>query len=258
MSPVAWLGAFWIGIILGLFGSGGSIVTVPLLVYVVHQTEKVAIAGSLGIVGSIALVGGAVAAVRKRVHWRSVMFFGPAGMVGTYGGVWLASFVSGGVQLLVFAGVMGLAALFMLRVPPVQAAPSQPREQPVATLACQGLAVGSLTGFVGVGGGFLIVPALSLLGGLPMHVAVGTSLVVITLTSVVGFVRHLEVLGRAGMSVDWTIIAAFASAGVAGSLAGQIAGGRIPQARLKRMFAIFLLVAGAYITYRTLPAVLHD
>jgi uncharacterized membrane protein YfcA len=258
MSPVAWLGAFWIGIILGLFGSGGSIVTVPLLVYVVHQTEKVAIAGSLGIVGTIALVGGAVAAVRKRVHWRSVMFFGPAGMVGTYGGVWLASFVSGAVQLLVFAGVMGLAASFMLRVPPAQAAPSQPREQPVATLACQGLAVGSLTGFVGVGGGFLIVPALSLLGGLPMHVAVGTSLVVITLTSVVGFVRHLEVLGRAGMSVDWTIIAAFASAGVAGSLAGQIAGGRIPQARLKRMFAIFLLVAGAYITYRTLPAVLHD
>lgn len=103
MSPVAWLGAFWIGIILGLFGSGGSIVTVPLLVYVVHQTEKVAIAGSLGIVGSIALVGGAVAAVRKRVHWRSVMFFGPAGMVGTYGGVWLASFVSGGVQLLAWA-----------------------------------------------------------------------------------------------------------------------------------------------------------
>jgi uncharacterized protein len=257
MTPVAWLGAFWIGIILGLFGSGGSIVTVPLLVYVVHQPEKVAIAGSLGIVGSIALASGAIAAVRKRVDWRSVVFFGPAGMVGTYGGVWLASLVSGGTQLLVFALVMVLAATFMLRTPATATQP-QRRERPGATLAAQGLAVGSLTGFVGVGGGFLIVPALALLGGLPMHVAIGTSLVVITLTSLVGFVRYLNVLGQAGLSVDWTIIAAFATAGLAGSLAGQIVGGRIPQARLKRMFAVFLLVAGAYITYRTLPAVLHD
>lgn len=104
------LGALAIGLSLGLLGSGGSIVTVPVLVYLVGQEEKTAIAGSLFIVGSIALGGGALYAWKRAVDWRSVLFFGLPGMAGTWGGAWLSRFVSGPLQLSVFAAVALLAA----------------------------------------------------------------------------------------------------------------------------------------------------
>ena len=115
----AWIGAVAIGLSLGLLGSGGSVLTVPVLVYLVGQDEKVAIAGSLAVVGSIALVGALPYLVRRMVDWRSVALFGIPGMIGTWMGAWAAGFVSGETQLLVFALVMLLAAGLMLRRTPL-------------------------------------------------------------------------------------------------------------------------------------------
>ena len=247
---VAWLGALAVGVTLGLLGSGGSIVTVPVLVYLLHQPEKVAIAGSLGIVGGIAAVGGMMAAVRGKVDVRSVVWFGLPGMAGTYGGAWLAGLVSGAVQLFVFAVVMLVAAAFMVRPRPRPPAGAGHRGSRVL-IAAEGLAVGVLTGFVGVGGGFLIVPALVLLGGLPMHVAVGTSLAIIALKSFAGFWKYLDVLADAGLRLDWQVLVTFTIVGAVGSLAGNLVSGRIPQAHLQRVFAIFLVVVGVFILWQS-------
>ena len=165
---MAWLGALVVGLSLGLLGSGGSILTVPVLIFLVGEPEKVAIAESLAIVGGIALVGSLPFAVRKLIDWRSVAFFGVPGMAGAYLGALLSRYVSGGFQLALFALIMLVAAFFMFRPPAVPrsaaAAPRRPWK-----IGLDGLVVGVLTGFVGVGGGFLIVPALVLLGGLSMH-----------------------------------------------------------------------------------------
>lgn len=107
---------------------------------------------------------------------------------------------------------------------------------------------------MGVGGGFLIVPALALMGGLPMHVAVGTSLVIIALKSVAGFGEYLGVLSSLGLQLDWNVIAAFVGVGVAGSLAGRRLGSRVPQQALQRIFALFLLTMGGFILWQNLPA----
>lgn len=252
MTMAAWLGALAVGLTLGLLGSGGSIITVPILVYLLDQPEKVAIAGSLGIVGAIATIGAVLAWFRGTVDLRSVVWFGLPGMAGTYGGAWLAGFVSGGTQLFVFALVMLLAAGFMLR-PRRQAADADGtgHRGSVAIIALEGLAVGVLTGFVGVGGGFLIVPALVLLGGLSMRMAVGTSLAIIALKSFAGFYKYLDVLQAAGLALDWDVLTTFIAVGAAGSLAGNVLSGWIPQALLQRVFAAFLLVVGVFILWQT-------
>jgi hypothetical protein len=178
-----------------------------------------------------------------------VIWFGVPGMAGTYGGAWLAGFVTGAVQLFVFAVVMLLAAGSMLW----RRAPGPGPRPPAARtlIAVEGLGVGVLTGFVGVGGGFLIVPALVLLGGLPMHVAVGTSLAIIAMKSAAGFWKYLDVLADAGLAMDWPVVLTFTLVGAVGSLAGSAIAGRIPQAHLQRVFAIFLVVVGSWMIWRT-------
>ncbi|MBK8979109.1 MAG: sulfite exporter TauE/SafE family protein [Planctomycetes bacterium] len=241
---LALLGALAIGLSLGLTGSGGSILTVPVLVHVVGQPEKVAIAGSLMIVGSISLLGGVQYVLGRLVHWPSVVLFGLPGMLGTSLGAVLSKQVSGHVQLLVFESVMLLAAVFMIRPPRGGGSQQagQPAAQPNWKIAANGLAVGGLTGFVGVGGGFLIVPALVLFGGLSMQLSVGTSLLIISLNAFSGFASHLRVLHQRGLSLDWSIIGLFVLVGVAGSIAGGYASRRIPQAALRRVFAGLLFV----------------
>ncbi len=191
-SFMAWPGAIAIGISLGLLGSGGSILTVPVLVYLVGQDEKVAIAGSLFIVGSIALAGSLQFVRAGLINWRTVAIFGVPGMAGTYLGAAIAAYVSGLTQLALFAVVMLLASYLMLR--PIRLTDAVPAPRALWKIAADGLAVGVITGLVGVGGGFLIVPALVLLGGLSMHQAVATSLVIIALKSYSGFYKYLEVL----------------------------------------------------------------
>ncbi|MEM9292571.1 MAG: sulfite exporter TauE/SafE family protein [Acidobacteriota bacterium] len=267
---MAWLGALAIGLSLGLLGSGGSILTVPVLVYLVGEGEKVAIAESLAIVGLIAAVGSLRYARSGRVRWRAVALFGLPGMVGSVLGASAAAYLSGSAQLILFAIVMLLAAGWMLRPPRgLRSPPNQrqaqtppdtdPREEPprrAAAMMRDGLAVGALTGLVGVGGGFLIVPALALLAGLPMLTAVGTSLTIIAMQSASGFLRHHQVLAERGLTVNLPLIATFAVLGVLGSLAGHHLGqrldARLPQHQLRRGFAAFLLIMATVILVQRL------
>ena len=250
---LAFLGALLVGLSLGLLGSGGSILTVPVLIYLLDQPEKVAIAGSLAIVAGIAATGAIPYGIQRRIDWRSVAYFAPPGMIGTYGGAWIAAFVSGTLQLTLFALVMLAAAWMMFRP---HEAPLEPVQRAYWKIAIDGLVVGVITGLVGVGGGFLIVPALVILGGLPMQRAVGTSLVIITLKSLAGFYKYLGVLAAAGLALDWSVLAIMTGVGAIGSLVGNAVSGRLPQAALKRGFSVFLVLMASFILWRNLPTLI--
>ena len=240
----AWIGAMLVGLVLGLLGSGGSILTVPVLVYLVGEPEKLAIAESLGIVTLISFVGALPFVYRRQVSWRSVLLFGLPGMVGAYLGAYLSQFMPGALQLAIFAAVMLLAAVMMFR----RQAPSKDEAGTRAywKVMLDGLAVGVLTGIVGVGGGFLIVPALVLLGGLPMHLAIGTSLFIISVKSISGFVKYIDVLGGVD-SIHWDLLFVFSAIGIVGSFVGGKMGAYVPQDKLKRGFAVFLVLMGVVI-----------
>ena len=265
-------GALLIGLSLGLLGSGGSILTVPVLVYLLGHEGKAAIAESLAIVGGIALAGAIPYAYTRQIDWRSAIFFGIPGMIGTYGGAWLAKFLPVAVQLVLFAAVMLLAAWMMYRQTcrklesPAPGAPSQagkstgstnhsPRPHPLWKIVVEGLAVGVLTGLVGVGGGFLIIPALVLLGGLPMRLAVGTSLVVIAAKSFAGFAKYMDVLHDIDAALDWSTIGWFVGLGIVGTFVGNYLGTKLNQRALQRVFAVFLLVMGGFVLSQELPKV---
>ncbi len=255
-SLLAWPGAIAIGLSLGLLGSGGSIVTVPVLVYLFGQDEKVAIAGSLAIVGTIAAAGSLQYMRARMVDWRSVLLFGAPGMLGTYLGAWSAAWVAGIVQLALFAVVMLVASWFMLKPAKPLPAVDHPAARSIPKIMLDGLLVGVLTGLVGVGGGFLIVPALALLGGLSMHRAVATSLVIIALKSFSGFFKYLDVLQAQGQSLDWPVIGLVTVLGIAGSFAGNHIATRLPQQKIRKLFGVFLIVMGVFILFRSLPSVL--
>ena len=248
----AWLGALLVGLVLGLLGSGGSILTVPVLVYLVGEPNKLAIAESLGIVTLISFVGALPFVYRGQVSWRNVLLFGLPGMVGAYLGAYLSKFMPGALQLALFAGVMLLAAIMMFRrtIPD----PGEAHTRLYWKVILDGFGVGILTGLVGVGGGFLIVPALVLLGGLPMHLAIGTSLFIISVKSVSGFVKYIDVLGDAGFSIHWDLVLIFSAIGIVGSFIGGKVGAYVPQARLKRGFAVFLVLMGVVILWQNVAA----
>lgn len=248
---MAWLGALLVGLVLGLLGSGGSILTVPVLVYLVGEPDKLAIAESLGIVTIISLVGALPFAFKGQINWRSVVLFGVPGMAGSYGGAYLSQFMPGALQLAIFAAVMLLAALLMFR----QSLPfSNDGKRATWKVMLDGLVVGALTGIVGVGGGFLIVPALVLLGGLPMHLAIGTSLCIIALKSITGFIKYIDVMDAAGLSIQWDLVLIFGAIGIVGSFIGGKMGEYVPQQRLKRIFAGFLVLMGVVILVQNAAA----
>lgn len=245
---------------LGLLGSGGSILTVPVLVYLLNQSPKVAIAGSLAIVGAIALIGAARYAHQGLVSWRHVLLFGLPGVFATYAGAWVSKFVPGAVQLVVFALIMALAAWGMLKSPAKKSSAGEETghaEKPLFWLIMAGLGVGIITGFVGVGGGFLLVPALVFLGGLPMHRGIATSLAVIVINSASGFYKQFDVVTGAGHSLDWRVIGVFILVGGIGSLVGNHVARRIPQHRLRQVFGVFLILMCGFILWRTVPGLLH-
>lgn len=245
---IAVVGGLVIGLCLGLLGSGGSILTVPLLVYLLDHEPKAAIAESLAIVGGIALLGSIRPMLRRDVDWTSFVLFGIPGVLGTIGGVWLSQWISGILQLVVFSIVMLVAAGLMLRGrrgDDAEEAPPDRTRRDHVVLIVEGLSVGALTGIVGVGGGFLIVPALVLLGRLPMRIAVGTSLLIIAVKSGAGFAKSLGQLEPDALHLQ--TIGLFILLGGAGTLVGNVIGGRIPQRRLKQVFAVFLLVMGVVI-----------
>lgn len=247
------LGAIAIGVSLGLLGSGGSILTLPVLLYLFDQPERVAIAGSLAIVGIIALVGAIPYILKRQTDWHCVILFGLPGMFGTYIGAYCSQFVSPAVQLVTFAFVMLLASFFMLK-PKKSTAIDQCVPRNKLKILSDGLIVGVLTGFVGVGGGFLIVPALVLLAGLAMHQAVATSLVIIFLKSISGFYKYLDVLNEEALAIDWQVITLVASLGILGSLSGNLVANRISSAKLKVIFALFLIPMAIFILWRNIDA----
>ena len=253
-SILAWPGAIAIGVSLGLLGSGGSIITVPVLVYLIGQDEKVAIAGSLFVVGNIALAGSLQYVRAKLVDWHNVLVFGVPGMAGTYLGAVIAAYVSGIMQLALFALVMLLASYMMLRPVVLSDIPHEPRAS--WKIAGDGLIVGMITGLVGVGGGFLIVPALVLLGGMGIHAAVATSLVIIALKSYSGFYKYMDVLEAQNLELDWQTLMIVTGLGIAGSFAGAKIANRVPQDKLKRWFGYFLIIMGLYILARSAPEAL--
>lgn len=240
------VGAMLVGASLGLLGSGGSILTVPILVFLLGHPEKIAIPESLAIVGAIAAVGAVSSAFVKQVHWRSVTWFGLPSMAGAFVGAWASQWLSGAVQMLIFAALLLPAAYRMLSPKELQ-----PRMCRPFCLSGAGLIVGVLSGLVGVGGGFLAVPALMLLGGLSLRLSTGTSLVVIALSSTIGFAKHLHLLDLAGQSVDWKIVGLFIAIGIVASAGGQWLATRVPPTGLRRVFGVFLLCIMVFTAFET-------
>lgn len=237
-----------IGLLLGLTGGGGSILTVPLLVYVVGLEPKIAIATSLLVVGLASMAALLPHSRSGNVFWRTGIVFGLAGMCGAFGGGMLARYIPEFVLLLLFGAVMIGSGLAMLKRPQNPASEGVP-EQNANTLTntgvtrnglrivADGLVVGVVTGLVGAGGGFLVVPALALLGGLPMHAAVGTSLLVIAMkcfAGLAGYITHVPVDLESAI-----IVGGFA---MVGTVVGCRLSARFSATQLQRGFGMFVIL----------------
>jgi hypothetical protein len=236
-----------IGLLLGLVGGGGSILTVPILVYVIGQDVHAATATSLVIVGLTALSGAIPHARAGRVALPTAVAFGGAGVAGAFAGAWLNARVSGSLILLLFGVLMLVVAARMAftrqsQATAMQVAPQGGLHPPVLVA---GLIVGAMTGFFGVGGGFLIVPALVLALGFPMRLAVGTSLLVIAINSGAGVLAHLRTGG-----FDLVVALLFVIGGFAGAMLGGHFAGRIDEVKLSRGFAAFVALVGIYLIAR--------
>ncbi|MCP9948993.1 sulfite exporter TauE/SafE family protein [Actinomadura madurae] len=244
------LASLAVGVSLGLLGGGGSILTVPILVYVAGVEAKQAIAMSLFVVGVTSLAGVLPHARAGRVRWRTGLLFGGAGMAGAYAGGRLAAYIPGGVLLAAFAVMMAVTAVAMLRSRPAPAGGHT--ERPPFRILAEGVTVGLVTGLVGAGGGFLVVPALVLLGGLSMPVAVGTSLLVIAMKSFAGLAGYLS-----SVQLDWPLTLAVTGAAVLGGFAGSRLAGRIDPDRLRQAFGWFVLVMAVFVVTQEAPAAMR-
>ncbi|MBC7770931.1 MAG: sulfite exporter TauE/SafE family protein [Pyrinomonadaceae bacterium] len=244
------IGAILIGLSLGLLGSGGSILTVPILLHLGHS-DKQAIAEALAIVGAICFFGAIRNAFGRTLDWRAAVLFALPGMGGSFLGAYLAHFIPGALQIVILGIIMLLAAAMMAFFR-VKESHASHKAHPVPMLLA-GLGVGLVTGLVGVGGGFLIVPALVFFGGLPLKRAIGTSLAVIAFNSAVGFLKYDSVLEEHQEHVDWYTIGLFASVGVVGTLIGTAIGARVNQRILKKIFAVFLVFMAIYLITQRLP-----
>jgi uncharacterized membrane protein YfcA len=209
---------------------------------------------SLAIVGSTSLFASLLHLRRGALDIRVAATFGSAGIVGAYFGAKLTYLVTGRVLLLLFAALMLCVAMLMFK----RSASSNDdaaatRKGSRALILGVGLAVGVLTGFLGVGGGFLVVPALVLLQRLPIHIAVGTSLLVIAMNSAAGFAGHM---GEHELNLPLT--AAFTAAAVIGALAGERAGRRVPAEKLIRLFACFIIAVAVFLIFMNYQAIIHS
>lgn len=237
-----------IGVVLGMLGGGGAILTLPMLVYLVHVEAKTAIATSLFVVGATSAASVLMHARSGGVKWKTGMIFGAAAMTGAFGGGCLAGFVEGATLLVVFAVLMVASAVAMLRRSRTKAAAAASQLAIGRTLFL-GALVGVISGLVGAGGGFLIVPTLTLFGGLAIREAIGTSLFVIALQSFAGFAGHL-----AHVDLDWTLVLAITTACVAGAVAGASIGKKVSAAVLRKGFAWLVLAMGLFMFANELPA----
>lgn len=240
--------AVLVGLSLGLLGGGGSILVVPLLTYVGGFAPKDAIATSLFVVGATSLTGLVGHARKGNVRWRIAFAFGTAGLVGAFLGGLAGGHLPDTLLMIMFAVMMIATASAMVRGQRTGHGREGPKHRPLWRIALEGMAVGAVTGLVGAGGGFLIVPALALLVGLPMTAAVGTSLAVITMNTVGGFGGYLT-----SVSLNWTLVAAVTVAAMLGSMVGVRLTSRIPEAALRKGFGYFVLLMGAFVLSQELP-----
>lgn len=243
-----WLGLFLLllmGVSLGLLGGGGSILAVPILVYVFGQPAHEAIAFSLVLVGATALLAALLHHREEQVDWRCALLFAAAGAPASFFCAQLSSRVDGTLLLFFFSVLMLAAGIAMIRRRPENGA--VPKKHWFLLLIVA-IALGALTGFLGVGGGFMIVPALVLFVGLPTKRAIGTSLVVIAFNSGVGAAGHWEHL-----RVDMNLLAAFSAVALAGTFLGVRAAARFHPTHLRRTFAVLVLALGTFMLLRNFP-----
>jgi len=260
MVVMGYTAAVLIGISLGLIGGGGSILTVPVLVYLFGLSPVTASAYSLFIVGSASLVGAAGKVRQRLVSFRSVLYFGlpslltvfvmrkwvvPA-MPEVFFSVGDFHFTKAVFTILLFAVLMIAASLSMISNKGVVAAGAAPKLNPVR-IAVQGVVTGLVTGMVGAGGGFLIVPALIWMLGLPVKTAIGSSLLIIAINSLSGFLG--DVLN---VHIQWDLVLSVAALAIAGIFIGNLLSKRIAAIHLKKGFGWFVLAMGIYIIVKEL------
>ncbi len=257
MVLVGYAFAIAIGFSLGLLGGGGSVLALPVLVYVMGVPTKPAIASTLVVVGTVSLLGVIPHWRRGKVNLKTAAVFGSATSVGAFAGAKLAAlpFVTEGLQMTIFAIAMLVAAWFTIRrssPPPTASVPPELAAYPRPVckycwlwLLTEGMGVGLLTGLVGVGGGFAIVPALVLLANVPMAEAIGTSLLVIAANSAIGFLGYLGTVSLdPGLLVSFTFFAAIGTVG--GSYASQF----VPARVLQKGFGYFLVAIATFVLFQ--------
>lgn len=242
----ALLMASLIGVALGLLGSGGTMITLPVLVYVARVPASEAVAMALVVVGGTSLAGSVMQYRRGHFDVRVALPFAITGMIGAYGGARLTHWVSQPVLLTVFSAIMvGVGVTLLRDRREIKQAPAQGS----ARCAVIGAAVGVLTGFLGIGGGFLIVPALTLFGGLDIKKATGTSLAVIAMNSLSGLVGQLGYV-----RFDWWMALAFLAAATVGMAGGIAAKGRLSDRAVRRTFASLVLAVGLAMAWQNVAA----
>lgn len=229
-----------------MIGGGGSIITVPVLVYVLGVEAHQAVGMSLAVVGGTSFVGAWLHSRRGALQLRTGLTFGASGIVGAFAGSPLTKLLSPPALLMTFAVLMLVIAVLMLRRrsgPSAEAVVGETGRAPdISKALLAGFGVGVLTGFLGVGGGFLIVPALVMFGGLAMKEAVGTSLMVIFLNCVAGLVAHAS-----QSEFDWGLTAIVTVLAVAGTIFGTFLSHRVAANHLRRGFAGFVLTVAVFL-----------
>lgn len=265
MEILGYIGAILMGLSLGLIGGGGSILTVPILVYLFMVEPVLATAYSLFIVGLTSLVGSLSHMRMGNIHWRTAIVFGIPSILAVYATrAWLVPAIPDPILsigsftlskpigiLILFALIMVAAAYSMIRKQKAKADASAAEQEvrfKYPLILAEGLVVGMVTGIVGAGGGFLIIPALVLLAKLPMKQAVGTSLIIIAAKSLIGFTGDL----KGNEVIDWTFLLTFSAIAIGGIIAGSILSKRISNEKLKPAFGWFVLLMGIYIIGREL------
>jgi uncharacterized membrane protein YfcA len=241
---------FGIGLSLGLLGGGGSILTVPALVYLVGQSPQAAVTTSLAIVGANSALGVFFHNMEGTCNWRVALIFGAGGMAAAYLAAGLSKFFSPAALMITFALLMILIGVYMLAQRDRVTQAKNPNHPNWPLVALGGIAVGLLTGLLGVGGGFLIVPALVLLVGLPMSQAVGTSLIVIAANSFAGLAGHISTPG-----FDLNLTLTFVAAGLAGTFSGSRLANKLPASRLRQAFAVFVIILAVFLLFDNLSKV---
>jgi uncharacterized membrane protein YfcA len=243
-----------IGLLLGLLGGGGSILTVPMLVYLLKVEPKTAIATAFVVIGSSSLVALIPHAKRAAVCWKSGLSFGLSGMLGAFSGGRLATHFPNELLMLFFGVICLLTGLLMIRGnTPQHSATNQepislcPLKLPLSKLLINGFLVGGLTGIVGIGGGFIIVPALTLLVGLTLQGAIGTSLLIIAMNSAAGLIGY-----SSQISLDLELTLLITAGTVFGSLLGGYLSNLLPAQTLKRSFGILVILVALYVLYQTI------